>query len=145
MPATGPVKRDHMWANSQLSGWLLLLSRLLIVAHPINFAFAASAWIGALPIRGLPLAAVLVARLVVTAVGIAAGVALSRLHPGAVTLAAAALALSGSMDVFIYTTSFVPNNRIPGDTPFHIAATVLYHAGWIAYLLMSRRVRRMFD
>jgi hypothetical protein len=145
MPATGPVKPDHMGTNPQLSGWLLLLSRLLIVAHPVNFAVAASAWIAALPIRGLPLAAVLVVRLLVTAVGIAAGVALTRRHPGAVSLTLAALALLGSMDLFIYTTSFVPNNRVPGDTPFYIAASVLYHAGWIAYLLVSRRVRRMFD
>jgi hypothetical protein len=132
-----------MWARSEISGWLLLLSRLLIVAHPIRFGLAASAWIAALPIRGIPLAAVLMARLLVTAAGIAAGIALTRRHQGAVTLAVTAVALSGAMDVFVYSTSFVPNNRAPGDTPFYMAASLAYHGGWIAYLLMSRRVRQM--
>jgi hypothetical protein len=127
--------------RSSLGGWLLLLSRLLIVAHPLLFAAVAPGWVAALPIRGRPLALMLVARLMVTGVGIAAGVALTRRQAGAVTLALVALALSGALDLFMLTTSYVPNNRMPGDTPFYIAASLAYHSGWIVYLLRSRRVR----
>jgi len=130
--------------KSGVGGWLLLLSRLLIVAHPLLFAAAAPGWISALPVRGTPLAVMLVVRLLVTAVGIAAGVAITRLHAGAPALTVVALALSGALDVFTFTTSYVPNNRMPGDTPFYIAASLAYHAGWIAYVLRSRRVRATF-
>jgi len=127
-----------------LGGWLLLLSRLLVVGHPLLFASIAPGWIAALPIRGTPLAIVLVARLLVAAAGLAAGIALTRRHPGAVRLAAAALAAAGLLDLFTLTTSYVPNNRAPGDTPFYIAASLAYHGGWMVYLARSRRVRRTF-
>lgn len=119
----------------RLSGWLLLVSRLLIVGHPLLFALAAAQWLAALPVRGTPLAILLLVRLTVVAGGVAAGMAMTNRHPGAIRLAVMALALSGALQLFIYTTSYAPNNRMPGDTPFYIAAAVAYHGGWIAYLL----------
>lgn len=130
-------------AHPRLRGWLLLLSRLLIVGHPLMFAVAASQWIAALPVRGAPLGALLVVQLVVVAAGIAAGVAITRRHPGSARLAIAALALSGALDLFIYGTSIAPNNRMPGDTPLYVAATLAYHCSWIVYLARSRQVRQL--
>jgi hypothetical protein len=107
----------------------------------LSFAVSAASAVGALYLRGVPLFLVLVARLVVTSVGIAAGMALMNARPGAVAMAQIALALSAGMDLFVYTTPFFPNNRIPGDTPLYIAASIAYHAAWMLYLLKSPRVK----
>ena len=56
-----------------VGGWLLLLSGLLRFGEPINVAVMVAAALTALPIRGTPLALVLLLRLAVAALGIAAG------------------------------------------------------------------------
>ena len=127
-----------------VGGWLLLLSRLLLFGEPINVAVTAPAAINALPIRGIPLAIVLLLRLAVAALGIAAGLALAGRQHGAVTIAKASLALSAATAVFVYTTPYFPNNRMPGDTPLYVAATLIYYGGWFAYLTVSRRVRNTY-
>jgi hypothetical protein len=115
-----------------VNGWLLLLSRLLIVWQPLNL------------VRGPAVAIILVVRTMVTAAGVAAGLALSNRHTGAVTLAKVALALSAATDLFVYTTPYFPNNRAPGDTIFYIAASMAYHGIWLMYLFRSRRVRNTY-
>lgn len=85
--------------------------------------------------------AVLVVRIIVTAVGVAAGIALSNRHAGAVTLAKISLISSGATDLFVYSTPYFPNNRIPGDTIYYVAVSLAYHGGWLMYLFRSRRVR----
>ena len=127
-----------------VGGWLLLLCALLLIWHPLNFASVAAGALAALPLRGTPLALVLAARLLVTAVGIAAGIALLARRPAAVTLAIAALALSAAADVFVYTTSYMPSNRLPGDTIWYVVASLLYHGAWLLYLVRSRRVRNTY-
>ena len=124
-----------------VSGWLLLLTRLLLFGEPIIVAVSAPAALTALPIRGTPLALILLLRLAVAALGIAAGLALAGRRHGAVTLAKASLALSAATAVLVYTTPYFPNNRMPGDTPLYIAATLAYYGGWLTYLTVSRRVR----
>ena len=128
-----------------VGGWLLLLCRLLVVFHPLSLAVTASSALSALSVRGLPVALILLLRLVVVGFGLAAGRALQRLQPGAVTLAKAALLLSAATDLFIYTTPYLPNNRMPGDTIYYIAASLTYHAAWLLYLFRSRRVRAAFS
>ena len=71
----------------------------------------------------------------------AAGRALQNVQPGALALARTALLASAATDVFVYTTSYFPNNRLPGDTRYYVAATLAYHGGWLAYLALSKRVR----
>src|SRR5882672_3306722 len=127
-----------------VGGWLLLLSRLLIVWQPLNLAAAGMGALGAIGVRGPAVAAVLVVRMIVTGVGIAAGVALSNRRAGAVTLAKVALMTSAATDLFVYTTPYFPNNRMPGDTIYYIAASLAYHAAWLAYLFRSRRVRNTY-
>jgi hypothetical protein len=79
------------------------------------------------------------------AYGVAAGIALQSERSGAVKLAVTSLALSAAMDVFVYITPYFPSNRMPGETPLYMAASVLYYCAWIAYLARSKRVRHTFS
>jgi len=127
-----------------IGGWLVLLSRLLVVFHPLSLAVTASNALGSLSARGTAVASVLILRLAVVGFGMAAGRALQGLQPGAVTLARAALIASAATDVFVYTTPYFPNNRLPGDTIYYVAASLAYHGAWLAYLARSKRVRATF-
>ena len=129
---------------SGIGGWLLLLCRLLLVWQPLSLAVTASGALDSLPLRGSPLAVILIVRVLVAALGIAAGLALQNRRPGAVSLAKIALIASAAMDVFVYTTSYYPNNRPPGDTPFYIAASIAFCVVWLVYLGRSTRVRNTF-
>jgi hypothetical protein len=127
-----------------IGGWLLLLSRLLIVWQPLNLAVAGMGALGAMGVRGPAVGVILVVRTIVTGVGVAAGIALSNQHAGAVTLAKVALMASAATDLFVYATPYFPNNRAPGDTAYYIAASLAYHAVWLTYLFRSRRVRNTY-
>lgn len=129
---------------SGVGGWLLVLCVLLLVWQPISLGLVASGLLDRLFIRGLPLALVLAARVVVTAFGIAAGLALLARRPAAVAMAKASLVASAATDVFVYTTRYVPSNRLPGDTPIVVAASLAYCAIWLAYLFRSKRVRNTY-
>ena len=118
-----------------------MLCLLLVVWQPISLGLLASGLLNRLPVRGWPFALVLLLRLIVTAFGIAAGLALLRRHPAAVSMAKASLVASAACDLFIYTTPFFPNNRLPGDTPIVIAVSLAYHGFWLSYLFRSKRVR----
>ncbi len=128
----------------RVGGWLLILSRVLVVLHPLSLAVTAAGALGALAVRGAPVALILVLRLGVVGFGMAAGRALQNLQSNAVTLAKAALLLSAATDVFVYSTPYFPNNRLPGDTMYYIAASLAYHAGWLLYLARSTRVRATY-
>jgi len=131
-------------APEGVGGWLLVLCRLLIVFHPLSLAVTASGALSALSVRGASVAMILVVRLLVVALGVAAGLALQGRRPGAVMLAKAALVISAATDVFVYTTPYFPNNRAPGDTTLVVIASLAYHALWLAYLDRSRRVQMTF-
>jgi hypothetical protein len=131
-------------ARERIGGWLLLLCRLLIVFHPLSLAVTASSVLNALFVRGAPVAVLLLLRLGVVALGVAAGRALQHLRPDAVALARLALLLSAATDLFVYTTPYFPSNRLPGDTTFYVAASLAYHGAWLAYLARSKRVRQTF-
>jgi hypothetical protein len=127
-----------------IRGWLLLLSRLLIVWQPLNLAAAAAIALNSWTVRGGPgLAAVLIARATATAVGVAAGLALSNRHGSAVMLTKIAIILSAGADLFVYATPYMPNNRAPGDTVYYALASAAIHGAWLAYLLRSRQVRAL--
>src|SRR4051812_38055102 len=111
-PGRGAVNEQ---VRHRMGGWLLLLCLLLLVWQPASLALLAAGALDALPIRGLPLALVLVAEIVVAAVGIGAGLALLGRRDGAVTFAKGSLVLSAAMDLFVYATPYVPNNRLPGQ------------------------------
>lgn len=130
--------------SSGVGGWLLLLCRVLIVWQPLTLAVTAPGALDSLPLRGRGLAFVLIARVFVSALGIAAGLSLQNRRASAVGLAKIALIVSAAMDVIVYTTPYYPNNRPPGDTPFYIAASIAFYGVWLVYLGRSRRVRNTF-
>lgn len=127
-----------------IRGWLLVFCAWLAIWQPLNLAAFAAEALAALPVRGWRLALLLVARLVVTAVGLAAARSLWDVRPGAPALARVAVVLSAAIQLLIYATSIAPNNRMPGDTVIYAALTVVVHAGWLAYLARSARVRRTY-
>jgi hypothetical protein len=128
----------------EIGCWLLVLCALLIVWQPVSLGLVASGALDELPVRGLPLALVLLARLLVTALGIAAGLAMFSRRPAALAMAKVSLVASAAMDVFVYSTHYFPNNRLPGDTPLFIAVSLAYYTIWIVYLFRSKRVRDTF-
>ena len=117
-----------------LRGWLLLLSRLLIVYLPLNFAVAAMSALGAVTVRGPVVLVILAVRGVVTAVGVAAGFALTNRQSNGIALAKTALVLSTATDLFVYSTPYFPSNRMPGDTIYYVAASLAIHGAWLVYL-----------
>jgi hypothetical protein len=128
----------------RLGGWLLILSRLLLVYQPVSLAISAATALNSLPTRGPKVLVAIAVRVVVTGVCVAGGLALTNLSPSAIGLTRTALVLSAAADVFILTTPYYPNNRPPGDTPLYVGATLVYHAIWLLYLARSDRVRRTF-
>lgn len=118
---------------------------MLILWQPVSLGLVGSSALNSLSVRGLPLALVLLGRIAVAAVGVAAGLALWRRRPGAVTLARASLLLSAAADVFVYSTPYFPNNRPPGDSTLILAASMLWYGIWLMYLWRSKRVRQVFS
>jgi hypothetical protein len=127
-----------------VGGWLLILCRLLLVYQPLSLAVTTSAALASLSTRGPGLLVAIAIRVVVTALTVAAGLALTNRQPGAVGLAKVALVLSAACDIFIYTTPYFPNNRPPGDTPIYVAVSLAYHTVWLVYLSRSARVRNTY-
>jgi hypothetical protein len=130
--------------QNNLPGWLLILCFLLLVYQPLSLALATSRALDALLVRGLPMLLVIVAQGLVTAFGIAAGLALVGRRPGAVTLARWSLGVSAATDIFVYSTHFLPGNRFVSNTPFYVAGSLGYYGIWLAYLFRSKRVRDTF-
>ena len=130
--------------KSGVGGWLFVLCLLLLAGHPINLAIGAARALGALSLRGLPMGLTVLGQLMVAGIGVGAGLALVGHRRGAATFAKWSLLLSAAMDLFVYSTPFLPNNRLPGTTPLFVLASVTYYAIWIAYLSRSKRVRSTF-
>jgi hypothetical protein len=145
--AGSPVATRHSGRprTAGVAGWLLALCVLLLVWQPLSVALVASSALRSLPVYGPLLAVVLLARVLVTGFGIAAGLALIARRSGAVSLAKISLVLSAAMDVFVYTTPFFPDNRPPGVTAVYIASSLLCSGIWLLYLFRSERVARTYE
>jgi hypothetical protein len=126
------------------SGWLRVLCLLLLIWEPIAFAAAAAGAFNAIAVRGVPVVAVLLVRLIATALCVAAGRALLDRRPSALALAKTALVLSAVVQTVAYVTPWFPSNRLPGLTSFYVIGTVLYYGAWLIYLARSRRVQRLY-
>jgi hypothetical protein len=131
-------------APAGIGGWLLILILLLLGWQPLSLGLVASRVLDSLALHGLPLALILALRLLVAAVGIAAGLALLGRRTAAVTMAKASLAASAATDVLVYTTPYFPNSRPPGDTTIVLVVSLVYYFIWLLYLMRSTRVRNTF-
>jgi hypothetical protein len=125
-----------------IRGWLLVLCVVLLVWQPAQFAAAATTAIEAVRVRGVGVVAVILAKLLVTAFGAAAGFAIMRRQQAAIRMTIAALVAAAALDPFIELTSFFPSNRPPGDAPFYAAASAVFYGGWALYMARSARARR---
>ncbi len=130
--------------KSGIGGWLLILCGVLLVWQPLSFGLLASAELDAVVVSGFPAVLVLVVRLLLVALGIAAGLALLSRRPAALSLAIASLTASAAMDVFVYMTSYFPSNRAPGEGTLWATAAVVWYGGWLLYLARSGRIRATF-
>jgi len=127
-----------------VGGWLSLLCRVLLLWQPLALGLVASSALSSLSVRGVSLALVILGRLAVAAFGVAAGLALWRQRPAAVTLAKASLVMSAAADIFVYATPYFPNNRPPGDSELILAGSLAWYGAWLMYLWRSKRVRNTF-
>jgi len=129
----------------RVRGWLLVLCALLLVWQPLNLGVTMAGLVDKLSLRGPGLALILLARLFAAGLGIAAGLSLFQLKPGAVTIAKASLAFSAIVDVIVYATPYSPSNRPPGDATIILVASLVYYGLWFAYLTRSKRVKSIYN
>lgn len=130
--------------NREIGGWLLVLCAMLLIWQPISAGLVASSALDRLAARGFPVALILVLRILVTGLGVGAGLALLGQRSGAVALTKFALVASAATDLFVYLTPYFPNHRAPGETPLFVVASLTYHGSWLAYLFWSKRVKATF-
>jgi hypothetical protein len=104
---------------------LLLLCVLLIVWSPVQLGLVVSNTLAALPVRGATLGLLLVARVVVAAFGIAAGLALLTRRAPALMLARTSLVATAAADLFAYLTPYLVTapRAMNGSTPPRALAT----------------------
>ena len=112
-----------------------VLAVLLLIWQPVTLAFVMSGLLDELSVRGGGLAVILLARLLAAGLGIAAGLALFKRQPGAVTLAKTSLVFSAIVDLVAYATPYMPNNRPPGDATIILIASLIYYCAWFVYLV----------
>ena len=127
-----------------MGGWLLLLILLLIVWNPASLALHAASIVGSLSSRPPLSLAFLAARLAITGIGVAAGIALLLRRPGAVWLAKAVLIMF-ALEAVARMSTRVDLSSAPPGTRLPLALFVVAHnAVWFLYLQISRRVRATY-
>jgi hypothetical protein len=107
---------------------------LLIAWEPITFAVYASGVVDRVVERGALAAAVLLARVIVTSIGIAAGLAIWNDRPWAVAFARLAIVLAAAATLLVAVTHALPTNVAPGVAWAVLVVTLAWDAGWVAYL-----------
>jgi hypothetical protein len=112
---------------------ITVLAILLVVWEPAAFAFYAAAIADRIVDRGPTAVFLLVVKLAVLGMGIAAGRALWRMSPGSVRFAQVALALSAATTLAIALSDAWPP-RAPGELVPLTILVLLYDAAWILYL-----------
>jgi hypothetical protein len=125
-------------------GWLLLLCILLTLWNPGTLALVAAARVESAGTTSTLALVLLGIRFVVTSVGVAAGLALWRKRPGAVTLAKASLMLSAVEVVGRLSTRVGLSDASPGTRLPLALALIVYNSAWFLYLEKSRRVRATY-
>jgi hypothetical protein len=109
-----------------------------MIAEPLGLALYASSIVTRVADRGASAVLLLVGRLAIAAIDIAAGRALWYGRPGAVALARVALALTAVGVLLTSLSPVFPHNRPPGTTWPVLTALLIYYAAWFVYLMRLR-------
>jgi hypothetical protein len=124
--------------------WILPLIFILTIWNPATLALHASSMVWTIGARSTLSLVCLAARLVITSVGVAAGLSLWLRRPGAVPLTKLSLLLFG-IEAVLRLSSRVDLGRAPPGTRLPLAIFIILHnAAWYAYLHLSRRVRAAY-
>jgi hypothetical protein len=125
-------------------GWILVLICILTIWNPASLALYASSVVGKLASRSTFSLVLLAARLIITGIGVSAGIALWLERPGAVWLAKTALILF-AVEAVVRLSSRADLGSAPPGTRLPLAIFIVLHsAGWYLYLQISRRVRAAY-
>ena len=120
---------------------ILFLVLILTIWNPASLALEASSIVWTIGTRPTLSLFFLGARLIITSVGIAAGLALWLRRPGAVSLAKLALVLF-AVETVARLSIPVDMGSAPPGTRLPLAMFIIVHNGaWYLYLQISRRVR----
>jgi hypothetical protein len=123
---------------------ILLLVFILAIWNPASLALQASSIAWNLGSRSTLSLIFLSTRLIITGIGVAAGMALWLRRPGAVLLARVALVLFG-VEAVVRLSIRVDLGSAPPGTRLPLALFILLHnAAWLLYLQRSRRVRAFY-
>jgi hypothetical protein len=127
--------------SSRIPVWILLLIFILTIWNPATLALQAASAVWNIGSRsGLSLT-FLSARLIITSIGVAAGMALWLKRPGSLWLAKLALVLF-AIEAVMRLSSRVDIGSAPPGTRLPFAIFIIVHNGaWYLYLQRSRRVR----
>lgn len=127
-----------------MGGWLFLLCLILTIWNPASLALRLASSVNSLASQTTLSLLFLSARLVITSVGVAAGLALFRRRPWAVQLAKLALMLFG-IEAVVRLSTRVGLSEAPPGTRLPLALLLIAHnAAWYLYLQKSRRVRALY-
>ena len=123
---------------------ILFLIFILTIWNPANLALHAASTLSNIETRSTVSIVFLGVRLLITSVGVAAGLALSLRRPGGVWLAKLALALF-AIEAVARLSTRVDLGSAPPGTRLPLAIFVIAHnAAWFAYLRLSRRVEAVY-
>jgi hypothetical protein len=128
-----------------VTGWLFLLCLILTVWNPASLALRLTSSVVNLSSTSTLTLLFLAVRLVITSIGVAAGISLVMRRPWAVQLTKIALILFGAEAVVRLSTRVGLSEAPPGTRLPLAIVLVLHNAAWYAYLHKSRRVRTLFD
>ena len=124
--------------------WIFPLVFILTIWNPATLALQAASMVWNISTRSTLSIVFLGARLVITSVGVAAGMALWLRRPGAVWLAKLALMLFG-IEAVARMSSQVDVGSAPPGTRLPLALVIILHnSAWYLYLQISRRVRAAY-
>ena len=127
--------------HTRIPLWILPLIFILTIWNPATLALHAASIVWSIGTRPTLSLAFLGARLLITGVGVAAGIALWLRRAGAVWLAKAALTLFAVEAVVRLSSRADPGSAPPGTRLPLALVVILHNGGWYAYLQISRRVR----
>ena len=123
---------------------MIVLILLFTVWNPASLALYAASAVSGTGVRSTLVLSFLVARMAITGVGIAAGIALWLRRPSALPLAKLALTLF-AIEAVIRLASRVDLSSAPPGTRLPLAVFIVAHnSAWYLYLQLSDRVRRTY-